>query len=104
MLLHDVSPRRDRSASTVPPIPSRDRGEAVERLRPLLEAAAGLDLDDEAAWGSLRETARARIGTLIAGGRLPAHLAVAPTDPPVVVTRSIVAAWRYATDAPTSRR
>jgi hypothetical protein len=73
---------------------------AIERVRPLLEAAAELDLRDVAGWGQLRKVAASRLNVLIAGGELPDHLAIVPHDPPVVVTRSIVAAWRHVTDAP----
>jgi hypothetical protein len=77
---------------------------AVERVRPLLEAAAELDLWDDAGWSQLRNAAASRLNVLIAGGQLPGHLAIVPDDPPMVVTRSIVAAWRHVTDAPSLRR
>jgi hypothetical protein len=77
---------------------------AIGRVRPLLQAAAELDLRDEVGWGQLRKVAASRLNVLIAGGQLPGHLAIVPDDPPMVVTRSIVAAWRHVTDAPSLRR
>lgn len=76
---------------------------AIEQIRPLLDAAARLDLLDRDGWDRLRDAARTRFAVLIAGGQLPKHLAIAPDTPPVVVTRSIAAAWRHVTAAPTRR-
>jgi hypothetical protein len=77
--------------------------EAVVRLRPLLDAAAILDLDDHDGWNRLRASARTVTGALAAGGRLPAHLVVALEDPPILVSRTLTAAWRQATAAADQR-
>jgi hypothetical protein len=86
------------------PSPARSAtSEAVGRLRPLLDAAATLDLEDRAGWRRLRASARAATGALAAGGRLPPHLVVAPDDPPILVNRTLAAAWRQAT-SPANQR
>ena len=81
--------------------PTDERGtDAVTRLRPLLAAAGELDLRDREAWVRLRHAARLTTAALVAGGSLPEHLAVSPDDPPALVTRTLAAAWRHATSAP----
>lgn len=92
--------RRPRKARVVATDPVGDDG--IERLEALLDAAARLDLHDRVGWARLRDAARVTIGGLVAGGRLPRHLVVVPDDPPVLVTRTIGAAWRHASMAPPS--
>jgi hypothetical protein len=67
---------------------------ARERLSPLLARAAALELDDEPGWAHLRSTAHATTSLLCAAELLPPHLHVRHGDPPVVVARTIAAAWR----------
>lgn len=74
--------------------------EAVTRLRPLLAAAAELDPQDREGWIRLRRVARLTTAGLVAGGALPGHLAVGPDDAPALVARTVAAAWRHATSAP----
>lgn len=74
--------------------------DAITRLRPLLDAAGQLDLEDLEGWNRLRHAARTTTAVLVAGGALPGHLAVSTDDPPVLITRTIAAAWRHATSAP----
>jgi hypothetical protein len=69
---------------------------ARERLSPLLAKAAALDLDDAPGWAHLRATAHATTSLLCAAGLLPPNLHVRHGDPPVVVARTIAAAWRRA--------
>jgi hypothetical protein len=81
-----------------PPAPS-PRNEwmitaARQRLGPLLAQAAALDLDDAPGWARLRATAHATTSLLCAADLLPPHLHVRHGDPPVVVARTIAAAWR----------
>jgi hypothetical protein len=81
-----------------PPAPS-PRNEwmidaARQRLSPLLAQAAALDLDDAPGWAQLRATAHATTSLLCAADLLPPHLHVRHGDPPVVVARTIAAAWR----------
>lgn len=73
---------------------------AVAVMRPLLAAAAVTDLDDQLGWAVVLRDAATATTRLAAAGELPAHLAVAVTDPPVVACRLIGAAWRHVTDAP----
>jgi len=73
------------------------RLERLERLRPLLHAAAELEIDDGRGWLQLHEAARDATAELVEAGGLPPHLAVMAHDPPAVVARSLVAAWRHAT-------
>lgn len=87
-----------------PPQPSPDRIDpsvtpAIERLRPLLDAAANLDLEDRRGWQRLRDASRGVIAVLVAGGRLPRHLTIGPNDPPALVEGTLVAAWQHATSA-----
>lgn len=82
--------------------PDPTRRPELERLRALLDAAAELDLTDHERWRRLRATARPVIAVLVAGGRLPAYLAIGPDDPPVLVARTLAAAWQLAQDG--SRR
>jgi hypothetical protein len=81
-----------------PPTPSPRREwmirAARERLGPLLAQAAALDLDDGPGWARLRATAHATTSLLCAADLLPPHLHVRHGDPPVVVARTIAAAWR----------
>lgn len=76
----------------------------IARLRPLLAAAAELHLDDGEGWSRFRPAARATTAHLAADGALPGHLVVNADDPPVVITRTIAAAWRHVTDAPSRCR
>jgi hypothetical protein len=74
--------------------------DAIARLRPLLAAAAELDLQNREGWLRLRHAARVTTGVLAAGGALPEHLAVGADDSPALVARTIAAAWRHTTSAP----
>ena len=117
-MLHPITPLRpafeqapaDRSSNGRPASrggPSatdRTAPDPVERIGHLLGGAARLDQQDDVAWAHLREIARRGLEELVAVGRLPAHLVIAADDPPAVVSRSLVAAWRYATDAPSRRQ
>jgi hypothetical protein len=67
---------------------------AAAELHPLVAAAAVLALDDRAGWIALRAAASERTGRLARTGVLPAHLVVGDTDPPVLVGRTLAAAWR----------
>lgn len=80
--------------------PDGHQPDAVARLRPLLAAAGELDLQDQEGWIRLRHAARVTTAALAVAGALPDHLAVGPDDPPALITRTIAAAWRHATSAP----
>lgn len=69
------------------------------RLARLLRAAASTATGDPA-WSDLTCDARAVTVALAGTGALPGHLVVGPHDPPALVTRLLVAAWRHATSAP----
>jgi hypothetical protein len=69
---------------------------ARERLSALLARAAVLDLADAPGWEQLRAAAHATTSLLCAAEALPPHLYVGRGDPPVVVARTIAAAWRRA--------
>jgi hypothetical protein len=89
---------RDRTTETVDR-PTLGRNEwmiraARERLGPLLAKAAALELDDGPGWAHLRATAHATTSLLCAAELLPPHLHVRHGDPPVVIARTIAAAWR----------
>lgn len=71
----------------------RDRQEA-ERLRALLRDIEGLPLDDGPAWEAVRGRAVAQTERLARSGRLPSHLTVSRQDPPVLLARTLVVAWR----------
>jgi hypothetical protein len=111
MLVHDLLPARRRRGSAFgrprpatghPGTPTATTT-AVAWLRPLLDAAATLDLDDADGWEQLRIEAVTTTARLRVGGRLPPHLVVAADDPPVLVSRMLVAAWRHATAPPPQR-
>jgi hypothetical protein len=89
---------RDRTTEAVDqPTPGRNEWmirAARERLGPLLAKAAALDLDDGPGWAHLRATAHATTSLLCAAELLPPHLHVRHGDPPVVIARTIAAAWR----------
>jgi hypothetical protein len=67
---------------------------AAAELRPLVAAAAALAIDDRAGWIVLRVAATERTERLARTGVLPAHLVVRDADPPVLVARTLAAAWR----------
>jgi hypothetical protein len=71
--------------------------DALTRLRPLLDVAGQLDLEDREGWNRFRHAARTTTTVLVTGGVLPAHLAVRADDPPALIARTIAAAWRHAT-------
>lgn len=75
---------------------------ADQLLAPLVQAAAGLVLDDSEATARLREEAHQVTAALAAAGRLPRHLVVHPHDPAVVAVRALAVAWRRV--EPASRR
>lgn len=92
------SPKRSATRRPSPRRTSPDRVDpsttpAIERLRPLLDTAATLDLEDYEGWQRLRDASGGVVAVLIAGGRLPQHLTVGPNDPPVLVARTLAAAW-----------
>ncbi len=88
------------------PIALADAGvsPAIERLQPLLHTAAELDLHDTAGWDQLCASARDAVALLVADGELPRHFAIRRNEPPVVVARTLAAAWSHATTAPRRRR
>lgn len=71
-----------------------DHGHARAALDVLVAQAALADIPDGAEAARMREHVDEVITWLIAAGRLPAHLRVAPDDPAVVVTRLLVVAAR----------
>jgi hypothetical protein len=71
----------------------------IELLRPLLDTAANLDLADREGWRHLHDASREVVAVLVTGGRLPNHLSIGADDPPVLVARTLAAAWQHATDA-----
>jgi hypothetical protein len=71
------------------------RRDAAEVVGALLQAAATTPLDDVGTWSDLRHRAAHHTARLAADGRLPRHLVIAREDPPVLVSRSIAAAWRH---------
>lgn len=88
----------------VEPSSTRDpESDAVSRLRPLLAAAAALDLQDREGGVRLRHAARVTTAALAASEALPEHLVVGPDDSPTLVVRTIAAGWRHATSAPSRR-
>lgn len=93
-----ISPPATGSATTSTTGMSDD--EVVARIRPLLTAAARLDLQDREGWARLVNAARVTIGVLVQGGRLPAHLTIAEGEAPIVVQRTVAAAWSHVTNAP----
>jgi hypothetical protein len=101
---HPHSRNARTSAADRRPAPTGPGGDdGLERLAALLDSAASLDLRDRVGWTRLRDAARWTIGGLVAGSRLPHYLAIAPDDPPVLVTRTIAAAWRHASASPRHR-
>jgi hypothetical protein len=92
-----------RKEPTMPQLMSRDRGPIAPapdahrdamHLQRLLDAAGRLDLDDLRGWTALAVDASAVLEQLVIGGRISPALVVAPSDPPVVVARTIAAASR----------
>jgi hypothetical protein len=88
--LQDAARRRLRRADL-----DDRRRDAAEVLGALLHAAASTSLDDAVAWTGLRRRAAEHTARLAADGRLPRHLVVDHRDPPVLVSRTIAAAWRH---------
>jgi hypothetical protein len=70
---------------------------AREQLTPLVEQAAGLDPDDHAAGGRLRDDAHRTTSRLAAAGLLPPHLVVGPSEAVVAVVRILAVAQRHVT-------
>jgi hypothetical protein len=66
-------------------------------LRALLDRAAQLSATDGGIepWRALRADAVAVSRRLAANGIVPAHLVVEPTDPPIVVERSLLVLSRH---------
>lgn len=77
--------------------PSREMPVASKALPPLLHVAGELELDDAAGWASLGTAAHRVVGDLIQTGELSWRLQLEPGDPPVVVARTLEAAWRQVT-------
>lgn len=98
-MLH-LDTRDARNVQDHTPTTDEHEFDALTRLRPLLAAAAGLDVEDREGWTRLRHAARITTGTLAVGGTLPMHLTVGPDDSPALVARIVAAAWRHATSAP----
>lgn len=96
---HERTSAADRRPDPTGPV----EDDGLERLVALLDGAASLDLRDRVGWARLRDAARGTIGELVAGCRLPHYLVVAPDDPPILVTRTIAAAWRHASVSPGHR-
>jgi hypothetical protein len=71
------------------------RQDAAEVLGALLHAAASTSLDDAVTWTGLRRRAAEHTARLATDGLLPHHLVVGHRDPPVLVDRTIAAAWRH---------
>jgi hypothetical protein len=72
-----------------------DVAAAREALDASLGEAATLELDDAPAWDRLRVVTSAAIAELVAAGVLPEHVRIDPEDGPVVVARTVAAAWRW---------
>jgi hypothetical protein len=70
------------------------RSRDAATLRQLLSEASTAALDDVGAWTGLRERAAEQTDRLARAGRLPRHLVVTRSDPPVVAARTLAAAWR----------
>lgn len=90
---------QDAPTATVVPITV----DPVDQLRPLLRTAAELDLEDPR-WAAFREEVGRTLARLVTAGHLPLHLAVSGAEPPVVLTRLLVAAWRVSVGSPTPDR
>jgi hypothetical protein len=88
--LQDAARRRLRRASF-----EAQRRDAAEVLGALLHDAASTPLADAVTWTSLRRRAVEHTARLAAAGRLPRHLVVDHRDPPVLVNRTVAAAWRH---------
>ena len=74
------------------------RSSAIEQLRPLLSAAAELDLDDREAADDLRDAAHRLTTSMVASGTLPIRLLVTASDSPAAVARTLTDAWRGSTE------
>jgi hypothetical protein len=84
-------------AAPAVPAPSTEATEAARsRLSPLLVEAGSLDLDDAPGWARLRDAAARTTGVLVDAAVLPPAIRVGDDDVPVVVARTIAAAWRWA--------
>jgi hypothetical protein len=70
------------------------RQDAEDRLAALLAQAGRTELDDVPAWAHLRATAHATVAVLIARGLVPEALRVRHHDAPVVIARTLAAAWQ----------
>jgi hypothetical protein len=88
--LQEAARRRQRRAAI-----EHRRRDAAEVLGALLHAAAATPLDETLAWANVRRRAALHTARLADDGRLPRHLVVDLEDPPVVVNRTITAAWRH---------
>lgn len=83
-------------AAPAVPAPSTAATDAARsRLSPLLAEAGSLDLDDAPGWARLREAAVRTTGVLVDAAVLPPGIRVGGDDAPVVVARTIAAAWRW---------
>jgi hypothetical protein len=87
----------DTTTTTTATSASTDR--ATEQLAPLLRAVATTALDAPV-WEHLVAQARRTLSELIAQGAVPRHLAIETHDTPVVVVRTVAAAWKHVTAAP----
>jgi hypothetical protein len=65
------------------------------RLLALLDLAALAPLEDLATWRTVRDRAARLTARLVEEERLPRHLVVDADDVPVVVARTVAAAWRH---------
>jgi hypothetical protein len=83
-------------AAPAVPAPSAAATDAARsRLSALLAEAGALDLEDVSGWARLRDAAARTTGVLVAAGALPPGSRVGADDAPVVVARTIAAAWRW---------
>jgi hypothetical protein len=94
---------RDACAADLDTDTRRVEPDGVDRLRPLLAAAAMTDLDDHEVWAAILGVGRRVTLELVADGELPTHLTVSHDDAPVLAARTLAAAWRHVTDTPVRR-
>lgn len=94
--LAPTAPGRPLSRATRPR--TTPRSAAIDQLRPLLSAAADLDLDDREAVDELRDAAHRVTTSMVASGTLPTRLLVTASDSPASVARILTDAWRGSTE------
>jgi hypothetical protein len=78
------------------PSPTPDaHDDLLVQVRALVDVAAAIDLDDEAAVGRLRTLAQRSTTDLVRLGALPGTLQVTAADPPVAVLRIVGRAGQH---------